>query len=171
MDPEIETHTFAPDGDIPNSTLPLILYRGALSPELQSPAACQALLRENGWGGNWVDGVFDYWHYHVTGHEVLGCVAGEAEIGFGGDSGAKVTFWAGDIVAIPAGVGHKRLSEKRGGFTVVGGYPPGQSGAITRAGELGLDEAQETIAGLDLPRGDPVFGPEGPLMKEWNVRS
>ena len=72
----------------------------------------------------------------MTGHEVLGCVEGEAEIGFGGDGGIKVTFRAGDVVAIPAGVGHKRLSEKRGGFTVVGGYPPGQSGRDHAAGRI-----------------------------------
>jgi uncharacterized protein YjlB len=170
MDPEVETFVLEPDADIPNNTLPLILCRHALPPELQNPAACQALFRENAWGGNWVDGVFDYWHYHVTGHEVLGCVAGEAEIGFGGDNGAKVTFRAGDVVAIPAGVGHKRLSEKRGGFTVVGGYPPGQSGAITRAGEMPVDKAREKIAALDLPRGDPVFGPAGPLIAAWGIR-
>lgn len=175
MEPDIETFTFAPDGDIPNNALPLILYRGALAPELQNPAACQALFRENHWVGNWVDGVFDYWHYHVTGHEVLGCVEGEAEIGFGGDNfcrdgGGKVTFAAGDVVVIPAGVGHKRLSAKRGGFTVVGGYPPGQSGAITAAGDMPLAEAQRRIAGLDLPRGDPVSGPEGPLIDVWGVR-
>ncbi|MGH6926548.1 MAG: hypothetical protein ACRED5_22700 [Propylenella sp.] len=170
MNPEVETHIFAPDGDIPNNALPLILYRGALPPELQNPAACQALLRENGWGGNWVDGVFDYWHFHVTGHEVLGCVAGEAEIGFGGARGASVTFRAGDVVAIPAGVGHKRLSEKRRGFTVVGGYPLGQSGAISRPGDFPLGEAEEKIARLALPHGDPVFGPEGPLIEKWGFR-
>jgi uncharacterized protein YjlB len=170
MDPEVETHIFGPDGDIPNNRLPLVLYRGALPPELQNPAAAQALLMGSGWGGNWVDGVFDYWHYHVTGHEVLACVSGEAEIGFGGDRGAKVTFRAGDMVVIPGGVGHKRLSEKRGGFTVVGGYPPEQSGAITRAGELPLDEARDRIAALALPRGDPLFGPEGPLFEAWSIR-
>jgi uncharacterized protein YjlB len=170
MDPEVETFTFAPDGDIPNNALPLLLYRHALPPGLQNPAACQALFRENDWVGNWVDGVFDYWHFHVTGHEVLGCVAGEAEIGFGGDHGAKVTFRAGDVVAIPAGVGHKRLGEKRGGFTVVGGYPPGQSGAISRPGDYSLSEAQARIATLALPHRDPVGGPEGPLIEEWGVR-
>ncbi len=101
---------------------------------------------------------------------MLGCVAGEAEIGFGGDSGVKVTFKAGDVVAIPAGVGHKRLSEKRGGFTVVGGYPPGQNGAITRPGEYPLAEAQRRIAALRLPLGDPVSGPEGPLIEAWKIR-
>jgi uncharacterized protein YjlB len=158
MEPEFETFVLPPDGDIPNSALPLLLYRQALPPALQSPAACQALFRENDWVGNWVDGIFDYWHFHVTGHEVLGCVAGDADVGFGGDAGIKVTFKAGDVAVIPAGVGHKRLSEKRGGFTVVGGYPPGQNGTITRPGEYPSAEAKRLIGLLALPKGDPVLG-------------
>jgi uncharacterized protein YjlB len=169
MDPEIETVPFEPDGDIPNNRLPLILYRHALPPELQNPAACQALFARNAWGGNWVDGIFDYWHFHVTGHEVLGCTAGEAEVGFGGDSGARVTFRAGDVVVIPGGVGHKRLSERHGGFTVVGGYPPGQNGTITRPGDIPIDEARAMIADLRLPLSDPIFGNEGPLIRAWGL--
>ena len=41
MEPEVETFSFAPDGDIPNNSLPLLLYRDALPPELQSPAAAR----------------------------------------------------------------------------------------------------------------------------------
>ena len=170
MSETVQSFKFEPDGEIPNNSLPLLLYPQVLPPALRSPSACQALFRENDWVGNWVDGVFDYWHFHVTGHEVLGCVAGEAEIGFGGDAGVEVTFKAGDVVAIPAGVGHKRLSEKRGGFTVVGGYPPGQSGRITRPGEYPLAEAVRLVAALPLPKSDPVSGPEGPLIKAWSIR-
>jgi uncharacterized protein YjlB len=170
MEPEVETFTLTPGPEIPNSALPLLLYRHALPPSLQSPSGCQALFAENDWAGNWVDGIFDYWHFHVTGHEVLGCVAGEAEVGFGGEAGVKVTFKAGDVVAIPAGVGHRRLSEKRGGFTVVGGYPPGQNGTITRPGEFPLAQAERLIAALALPKADPVLGYEGPLIAAWKLR-
>ena len=170
MEPEIETFILAPTADIPNSGLPLVLYRRALPPDLQTPGGCQALFRENDWVGNWVDGIFDYWHYHVTGHEVLGCVAGEAEVGFGGHSGIEATFAAGDVVVIPAGVGHKRLSEKRSGFTVVGGYPPGQNGTITRAGDISVSDAERMILDLRPPRSDPVLGFEGPLFAAWHLR-
>lgn len=170
MEPEVETLHLTPDGDIPNNSLPLVLYRQALAPELRTAAACQALFARNEWRGNWVDGIFDYWHFHVTGHEVLGCVEGAAQVGFGGDGGIDVEFRTGDVVVIPAGVGHKRLSEKRDGFKVVGGYPPGQNGEITRPGEVERDDALRRIAGLALPRGDPVLGSEGPLIKAWNIR-
>src|SRR5687767_10212918 len=170
MEPDVETFSLTPDGSIPNNDLPLVLYRHALAPELQAPGACQALFARNLWRGNWVDGIFDYWHFHVTGHEVLGCVAGSARVGFGGDAGIEVEFRAGDVVVIPAGVGHKRTSEKHDGFTVVGGYPPGQSGEITKAGDVEVDEARRKIAGLALPKSDPLFGNEGPLLKAWRIR-
>jgi uncharacterized protein YjlB len=168
--PAAERFVLAPDGDIPNSPLPLLYYHGALAPALLTPGAAQALFRENDWVGNWVDGIFDYWHFHVGGHEVLGCVAGEAEVGFGGDAGIRFTFRAGDVVAIPAGVGHRRLSEKRGGFTIVGGYPPGQNGTVTRPGELDGADVARRIAAIPLPHSDPVFGYRGPVMEAWNLR-
>ena len=170
MEPEIETFTLAPDGDIPNSDLPLVLYRHALPPDLQIASGCQALFARNEWRGNWVDGIFDYWHFHVTGHEVLGCVAGSARVGFGGDAGIATDIAAGDVVVIPAGVGHKRLSEKRDGFTIVGGYPPGQSGEVLTPGNIARDEALRRIAALALPRADPIFGNDGPLFKAWRLR-
>jgi uncharacterized protein YjlB len=170
MEPEVETFRLNASGDIPNSELPLILYKRALPPDLQNPGGCQALFARNNWRGNWVDGIFDYWHFHVTGHEALGCVAGSAKVGFGGDGGIEAEFQAGDIVVIPAGVGHKRLSERRDGFTVVGGYPPGQDGAISRPGDMPLDEARRRIAALALPRSDPLSGNEGPLISAWRLR-
>lgn len=166
-----ETFVLAPDGDIPNSPLPLVFYRQALPPDLRNPGGCQALFKRNQWGGNWVDGILDYWHFHVTGHEVLGCVAGFAEVGFGGDAGVALEVRVGDVVVIPAGVGHKRLSEKRGGFTIVGGYPPGQSGAILRAGDIGVEDARQRIARLALPRADPLEGDGGPLVALWKLRA
>lgn len=169
MAAEIETFTFEADGDIPNNQLPLVFYRQGLVAEARTPSACAALFAERDWGGNWAAGVFDYWHYHVTGHEVLGCVAGEAEIGFGGDHGIKVTVGVGDAVVIPAGVGHKRLSTGRAGFTVVGGYPSGQNGAIARPGDFEIVEAKLLIDGLALPAHDPVHGLAGPLMEAWGI--
>jgi uncharacterized protein YjlB len=170
MEFEVETHVLVAEGVIPNNALPLVLYRHALPPDLQTPGGCQALFARNNWRGNWVDGVFEYWHFHLTGHEALGCVAGDAEIGFGGDQGVRVAFRAGDVVVIPAGVGHRRLSERGNGFTVVGGYPPGQDGTITRPGDIDLDEARRRIAALALPRSDPLIGPEGPLLSAWKIR-
>jgi uncharacterized protein YjlB len=168
MEPrDVETFLIGPAGDIPNNPrLPLIVYRAVLLRELTNAAACQSLFKRNLWGGNWVDGIFDYWHFHVTGHEALGCVAGRARVGFGGDGRVEADMAAGDVVVIPAGVGHK-LIEASPDFTVVGGYPPGQSGDIARPGELSLERAAERIAALALPETDPVYGRQGPLIERW----
>ena len=165
-DAAIETLRFEPDGGIPNSRLPLVLLRAALPAEARRGEGCAALFARNGWRGTWVDGVYDFWHFHTRGHEVLGCVAGEARIGFGGDAGAAVTFSAGDVVVIAAGVGHRRLSASLD-FRVVGAYPPGQEGEITRPGDMALEVAAERAASVPAPRTDPVSGKTGPLLDAW----
>jgi len=151
----IETHRLEPDATIPNNKLPLVVMPGAF--ENPDADAIAERFTTNGWQGTWVYTVFDYWHYHVEGHEVLGCARGSAAVGFGGDSGITVEMNPGDVVIIPAGVGHKRLSGTND-FAVVGAYPSGQNGAITRAGEMDVEAAARQIADLALPQTDPVTG-------------
>ena len=166
----ISHFVFVDDGDIPNNPLPLILYEGAIDSGAGDAArAFETLFAANGWGGSWRNGIYPFHHYHSTAHEVLGIAAGTAEVRFGGEAGATVTVRARDAVLIPAGVGHKRLSEKHGGFTVVGGYPADQSGVVTRAGEMERAEAEKRIAALALPAADPVSGYGGPLPGAWKL--
>ena len=164
----IETHLLEPGDGLPNNRLPLIVYRGALEGESCSPDGCSALFRRNGWQGAWVNGVFSYWHYHARSHEVLGCVSGSARVGFGGNHGVTAEFNAGDVVLIPAGVGHKRLSQQSG-FLVVGGYPPGQNGAITNAGDVDLAAALPIAGAVPVPDKDPVLGSSGGLHEHWHA--
>jgi uncharacterized protein YjlB len=166
MELDIETHRFQADNGIPNNPLPLIVYRGALSGDALDAEGCAALFRRNGWQGIWLNGVFPYWHYHPLAHEVLGCVAGSARVGFGGDSGIVTDFNAGDAVLIPAGVGHKRFSHEPG-FLVVGGYPPGQSGAISDPGDLDIETATAKVHAVPVPASDPVTGGSGGLHEVW----
>ncbi len=167
----VELIRLAPWGEIPNSALPVVFYRAGLAPDLRSPSACQALFHRNGWRNSWLNGIYDYWHFHVTGHEVLGCVAGSAEIGLGGEAGVALDFRAGDVLVLPAGTGHRRLSEPSESFAVVGAYPPGQSGEIVRPGDMAIQEAGRAIAKLTLPEADPVSCPEGPLLAAWAIRA
>lgn len=163
----VEKFLLEPAGDIPNNPqLPLLVYRGVLAPELLMAGTCQSLFKRNRWSGNWVNGVYDYWHFHVNGHEALGCVAGSARVGFGGDGGVETDVQAGDVVVIPAGVGHKQLSASPD-FTIVGGYPPDQTGEIWCPGDIGLEQAAERIAALALPETDPVYGWQGPVVEHW----
>ncbi len=169
--PQIETHIFEDDGRIPNNPeLPLLVYQGALSGTDDPDSAFRAMLAENGWGGAWRNGVFPYHHYHSTSHEVLGVVGGGATLTFGGPSGVTLDVDAGDVVVIPAGVGHKNEGSDTG-FAVVGAYPRGQESYDLRTGEAGERPGViENIHNVALPERNPVFGEDGPLVEHWNVR-
>ncbi len=150
---ELETWTAPPGDVIPNHpSFEVLLYRGV---GVASPDEARALFAEHGWGGSWVDGVFDYHHFHSTSHEVLAVVAGGAAIELGGPQGETFEVSAGDVVVLPAGTGHRRASQ-RDGFTVVGAYPAGQEDYdLLREAD---DAARERIAALPAPPDDPVGG-------------
>lgn len=160
--------SFEPAAGMPNSPLPLIFAEAAIQGP-GDPDAVKALLRRHGWQGTWLYTIYDFWHYHTTGHEVLACVAGEAEVGFGGDTGLRRPMRPGDAVIIPAGVGHRRFSASRD-FAVVGAYPPGQDGTVVRAGEKPLDAAAAEIATLALPDYDPIDGRRPGRLAAWSSR-
>jgi uncharacterized protein YjlB len=122
----IELYRLADDGVIPNNAaLPLIVYRGALPPSGDVAGEFETLFARNGWSGGWRNGIFAYHHYHSTAHEVLGLARGRARVRFGGDGGESVEVRAGDVVVVPAGVGHKRESASAD-LVVIGAYPEGK---------------------------------------------
>src|SRR5690606_3811001 len=94
-----ETYLIRDDGTIPNNPhLPLVVHRSAIphAPGLEPELAFKELFAPHGWGGIWVDGIYRFHHYHARSHEVLGIVAGSAEVQFGGPNGPVVTVKAGD---------------------------------------------------------------------------
>jgi uncharacterized protein YjlB len=165
---DVGEYRFEDDGSIPNNpTLPLLVYPQALAGSEFDPSRCKELLSENGWGGSWVDGVFPYHHYHSTSHEVLCVVGGSASIAFGGPQGETIEVTAGDVVVIPAGVGHCNRGSD-GSFSVIGAYPRGQENYDLRTGEEGeRPEVLENISNAGLSGSDPLFGEEGPLSRSW----
>jgi uncharacterized protein YjlB len=164
-DENVQTILFEDDGSIPNNPdLPLLVYPGAL-PEANA-AACRALFERNGWGGTWVNGVYGYHHYHSTAHEALGVVSGSARVRFGGKNGQTLEVRAGDVVVIPAGVGHCNEGASAG-FRVVGAYPRGQDWDL-RTGKPGeRPEVLNNIRAVPLPETDPIYGADGPLLAIW----
>jgi uncharacterized protein YjlB len=107
-----DTFIFKDDGSVPNSRLPLIVRQGAITPDATDPAsAFERTFAKNGWTKSWRDGIFDYHHYHSTAHEALGVATGSATVRFGGENGETVGLTAGDVVVIPAGVGHARIGQ------------------------------------------------------------
>ncbi|MGH6914567.1 MAG: cupin domain-containing protein, partial [Geminicoccales bacterium] len=134
---EIEIHLLEDDGSIPNnSKLPLMIYRSALRFGEHDPAGvCEGVFAAHGWGDAWRNGIYDFPHYHSTAHEVLGIARGRARVRLGGERGIVVTVEAGDVIVIPAGVGHQNRGSSPD-LLVVGAYPRGQSFDLCR-GEPG----------------------------------
>lgn len=162
-----EAHRFADDGRIPNSPLPLVLMRAAVAPDAADPAAAfERVFAANGWTGLWRDGIFRFHHYHSTAHEVLGIAVGRATVRFGGEGGRDLEVAAGDVIVIPAGIGHK-LIESRGELLVVGGYAEGREPDTLRDDPAVIEAARRRIAAVPLPSSDPVHGRGGPLDLLW----
>ena len=55
-------------------------------------------------------------------------------------------------------------------FHVVGGYPVGQEPDLLRGNPGERPAADDRIAAVPLPKADPVYGTDGPLVKLWKVR-
>jgi uncharacterized protein YjlB len=158
------TFTFHDDGAIPNSRLPLLVYRNAVPADA---AAIERLFAANHWPPAWRDGVYPFHHFHSTAHEALGVVRGEVAVLFGGSGGEVLRAQAGDVIVVPAGVGHCRQGQSDD-LLIVGAYPGNGPGPDLRRGDPAEhDAAVRAIAAVPAPAADPVQGPEGALPGLW----
>lgn len=164
--PKPELHFFQDDGIVPNSRLPLLLYRNAFS-ERDSKGAewLEQKFLSNNWSNSWRNGIFTFQHYHSIAHEVLGIYSGEVLVLLGGDQGKKVEVQAGTIIVIPAGVGHKNLGDHNLG--VVGAYPNGMPVDIMRCLPGERPQVDKNIANVPLPTDDPFLGKHDGLANVW----
>lgn len=161
--------TFANDGIVPNNpSLPAIVYRGAVAVDRDGfdPAAViDALFERNGWTRSWRDTIYDFVHYHSQIHEVLGVSKGSAKLECGGVRGRVLSLKAGDVIVLPAGIGHRLIDCTRD-FQVVGAYPEtGTYDEVTDTRDR--IEAKKRISKVRKPPKDPVYGRMGPLNRLW----
>lgn len=168
--PAPDAFTFADDGRIPNSPLPLLLYQGTVRLAADAQQDLAALFEQrfatNQWTRSWRNGVYPYHHYHSNTHEVLGVYRGSATLKLGGANGHVTQVQAGDVVVIPAGVGHMCIEHSHD-FGVVGAYPDGRECDIL-TGEPGeRPQALDRVKQVPLPDFDPVLGKDGGLRKLW----
>ena len=166
-----EACRFTDDGETPNNpVLPLLVYRRAVDlAAARDPARpFEAAFAVHGWGRSWRNGIYDFLHFHTRAHEVLGIARGRARVEFGGARGREFEDEAGDVVVLPAGTGHRRVSASAD-LLVVGAYPDNAGFDQQRPGQIDPALARAAIAAVPLPREDPVHGREGPLMKLWST--
>jgi uncharacterized protein YjlB len=166
---DVEAFRFEDDGETPNNPrLPLLVYRHALSldGERDPAAPFERVFAAHGWADGWRNGVHPFLHFHTGAHEVLGIARGQATVEFGGANGRALTVEAGDVVVLPAGTGHRRLSAS-GDLLVVGAYPRNGSFDQKRPGQVEHQTAVTNIAHTPLPEMDPVHGRTGPLIELW----
>ncbi|KAI9374977.1 RmlC-like cupin domain-containing protein [Aspergillus egyptiacus] len=118
---------------------------------------------------NWVYTMYSETHFHSTSHEVLGVVSGSARLCFGGEGNPyrfEPTVSKGDVIIVPAGVGHRLLSESdtgQGPFKMVGAYPRDKSWDMCY-GQPGEEAKWSEIERLGWFQGDPLYGKDGPLL-------
>lgn len=163
--PDPELYYLNDDGLTPNNPLPVVIYRQVT--ELRGEDAAlffEKVFLKNGWSNSWRNGIYSYHHYHSTTHEVLGIYSGHVLTHIGGKNGEKIPLRAGDVVIIPAGVGHKNCESTNLG--VVGAYPEGREPDLLKPSKSAYSKAIEAISEIPLPNTDPLFGSDG-IKKLW----
>jgi uncharacterized protein YjlB len=159
---------FADDGQTPNNPhFPLTLYRSPvrLDPDYDPATLFETLFAAHGWHDSWRDGIYDFLHFHTHSHEVLGIARGQAPVRFGGGQGRVIEVRAGDVIILPAGTGHQRLSKSKD-LLVVGARPRGGKYDEPRPDEVDHAEAVRSIARVHVPAHHPVYG--GPMKNLWS---
>lgn len=164
-----ETLAFGQNGMVPNSRFPVLIYRSAVTADTGTDAAdvIMAGFRRHNWLNNWrYPGIYDYYHFHSTSHEVLGVASGQMTLRLGGEGGSEVNLAAGDVLVMPAGVSHIYL-DGSSDIQVVGGYPDGRDWDLIRdehVSEADWRDALKRIMTLPIPDRDPVTGE---AMRQW----
>jgi uncharacterized protein YjlB len=155
---------FEDDGTIPNNPeLPVILYPGVFK---KHPQEIEPTFKLNNWRNSWKNGVLDYHHCHSITHEVLGARAGSAKLRLGGERGETIEVKTGDVLVLPAGTGHKKLTSSLD-FEIVGAYPDGKDYNINTGKPGERPQALIDIQQVEAPSTDPVYGNGGKVVDLW----
>jgi uncharacterized protein YjlB len=96
----------------------------------------------------------------------MAVVQGTARVILGGPRGTPVTLEPGDVMILPAGVGHK-CTQYSEDFLCVSAYPGGKQYDINYGKAQELKKAKENISEVPMPLKDPVFRKEGFLRSHW----
>lgn len=70
----------------------------------------------------------------------------------------------GDVIIVPAGVGHRLLDDFNSGFQMVGSYPRGKQWDMCYGNE-DEEERVKRINDLGWFDKDPLYGDQGPVLE------
>lgn len=163
----METIYLKGDGRIPNSRLPVLIYRGVANAHVVEIEQC---LRGNDWPPEWHTsyGMYPRHHFHSDAHELIVVTRGSLTCRFGGEAGVDAQMEAGDVVVIPAGVGHfgNSISDD---LRLTGAFPLGCAIHDFRLGDPAeYGRMVERAQRVPVPGKDPWFGAVGPLIDIWS---
>jgi uncharacterized protein YjlB len=166
-DQQTLTYYFKDNDNIPNSVMPLVIYQNVFKERGESGAKwLENHFKKCGWYNSWRNGVFPYHHYHSITHEVMGVYHGNGSLQFGGPAGEQIDVSPGDVIIIPAGVGHKNRNELNS-VKVVGAYPNGMEYDVKLGTSADYNEALENLRKVPFPSSDPVFGLGEGICRIW----
>jgi uncharacterized protein YjlB len=166
----ISKHQIPAHNLIPNTSLqqkPLLHYHAVFPPTISASGIESHLTSIGVVDPQWRYPMFPTTHFHSTTHEVLCISRGKATLCFGGeDNPGKVETQAqrGDVIVVPAGVGHRLLREDGDEeFEMVGSYPKGCNWDMCY-GKKGEEAKVQGIKNLSWFEKDPVYGDKGPVL-------
>jgi uncharacterized protein YjlB len=172
----VSTYQIPAHGRIPNTSIqhyPLLIYHSAFPSTITASKIENHLKFVGVVEPQWRFAMYDFTHFHSTTHEVLCISNGRAKLCFGGEENkgkVEITVHQGDVVVVPAGVGHRMVKDTSsfGTFEMVGAYPKGCDQWDTCKGEDGEEDKLGGIESLDWFEQDPVYGEDGPVLKVSN---
>ncbi|KAI9829342.1 MAG: hypothetical protein M1819_006405 [Sarea resinae] len=168
-DLRVSSHAIPAHGLIPNTALqrkPLLIYHSVFPPTMSAADIEKHLTKIGAVVPQWRYTMYSTTHFHSTTHEVLCVAAGRARLCFGGEGNPgriEPVLEKGDVVIVPAGVGHRLLQELESGYEMVGAYPPGKQWDMCY-GKAGEEKKVEAIHGLGWFDKDPLYGDGGPAL-------
>jgi len=154
---------------IPNTSIqnhPLLVYHSCLPASATASSIESHLNAVNVVVPQWRYTMYSTTHFHSTTHEVLCIAKGRARLCFGGENNPdriETEIQKGDVIVVPAGVGHRLLEDLDGGFEMVGSYPKGNNWDMCY-GRDGEEEKIRSIEGLGWFDQDPLYGKSGPVL-------
>ena len=133
-----EVYFLKPTTHVPNSSLPVLIYRHVL-PDPLSEATAIEHLEKHQWSHGGTFKHFPQHHFHTVTHECYAILKGSTRFLFGkgpldeGTEGVEVDLRAGDVIVDPAGVAHCNLQSSPD-LEYIGVYPKASHVASSQHG-------------------------------------